>query len=606
MNGFSTGNGGFSEEMDSEAFNLGGPVWDSMITMPSYDDELPPNASSERRKRATNHHPSNNFLQADSPQYDLSSGVSSPGLSDNNIDTLSSTSLEDRNDFENLINYDAESSKDYLGKLYLFSRKSTLCSASLEPNDICVGILLVQVKPEMSQSHFKTQLDDAGMTLYGNMDWTHPDDAAVYTSIVSTPEQIQDTMWGSTKSPPSDITSTYTPQSQSMSPKRSKSASLPPPGGIPTPPQEVAPEALLVHAGLYGGYLAPKSSIDYAVPKPRKSESNTDQIIEMEADDESMSRFRGMGGKGKRKMPTNEWDVSQEEAHRRLYAASLENQFQTPQTVNLENSPKKKTLNMARHLKEQPMEPLPLPFTDEDPMPSGFLARPRPRLRLLWIGCDFPLKSRVETQTTIRFIVGNLPEGVKRLHMPPHTISRPKQMLKDKHVPSADTLEMDCYVVCETAYKKVKERLARDAFTKACKPPARPNPHLKLRRYDEDDDEKANTRERGPSVIEMSMTDPNNPLNGGEVWVCAGCMDREGKRSTRKKVKRPLEEKAWWELESRRIVLMNTQELRDFCVVPRDQCVPLGDDVTGPQYYVDSPVRIACYCRHQHEKIGYR
>ncbi|RPB26399.1 hypothetical protein L211DRAFT_717624 [Terfezia boudieri ATCC MYA-4762] len=580
------------EDLNSDAFNFGGAEWDAMISAP-YDDDPGMNLSNERLKKDhSNQPPTNQYLSADSPQgYDPSSGVSSPGLSDHNMDTLSSTSLEDRNDFDNLINYDGE--------------------ANVGGTDC-----LMPVKPDInSPDQMRSHIDDTGMNLYGNMDWSNNfDDTVVYTGIGGNPEQVSPNIWGSIQSPPEDLNSEFTPDSHATSPRIPETAPMSTPMSVITPPsdrQSVPPEAIMFHAGLFGGYLTPSSSIDQKVIRVKlvKEEKTDGMAVELDADDEGASRSRPGAGKGKRKSPMQEWDLTNDQiAQRRLQQASLENQHQMPQTIPLDTpGSRKKTLNLTKHLADQPFVQLPLPFSENDSNSPTSLSWPRTSTRLLFINCEFPIKSRVETQTTLRIIAQDLPEGVKRLHMPRHTISRPKQMLKDPHVPSPDTLELDCYVVCETAWRKCPERLVKDALRKACKEPTQPNPHNKLRRFDDEDEDKPSTRERGPSVVELSMSDPNNPLNGGEVWVCAGCMDREGKRSTRKKVKRPKEEQPWWELESRRIVLMNTMEMRDWMLLPKDQQVPMGNkELSGQQYHVDSPVRIACYCRHQHEKIGYR
>lgn len=127
MNGYTNGNGPFTdhhEDLNSDAFNFGGAEWDAMIAAP-YDDESTMSLPNGRlTKEHTNPSPANQYLSADSPQaYDPSSGVSSPGLSDHNMDTLSSTSLEDRNDFDNLINYDGAANveaADCLSKSFLY------------------------------------------------------------------------------------------------------------------------------------------------------------------------------------------------------------------------------------------------------------------------------------------------------------------------------------------------------------------------------------------------------------------------------------------------------------------------------------------------------
>ena len=116
MSHFPNGNGPFTdnqEDLHSDAFNFEGAEWDPVALVP-YDAGSGLNLSNGILKKDHNNQPpANQYLSADSPQgYDPSSGVSSPGLSDHNMDTLSSTSLEDRNDFDNLINYDGEANVD--------------------------------------------------------------------------------------------------------------------------------------------------------------------------------------------------------------------------------------------------------------------------------------------------------------------------------------------------------------------------------------------------------------------------------------------------------------------------------------------------------------
>lgn len=116
MNRFPIRNGPFTdhhEDLNSDPFNFEGAEWNAMISAP-YEDGPGMNLSNGKLKNDhSSQPPANQYLSADSPQgYDPSSGVSSPGLSDHNMDTLSSTSLEDRNDFDNLINYDGEANVD--------------------------------------------------------------------------------------------------------------------------------------------------------------------------------------------------------------------------------------------------------------------------------------------------------------------------------------------------------------------------------------------------------------------------------------------------------------------------------------------------------------
>lgn len=134
MNGFINEDALFTDqpELSSDAFNLGEAEWNSMLSAP-YDEAPAINSTDTLFVKGENNQTSNHdFLLANSPHdYNPSSGVSSPGLSDHNMDTLSSTSLEDRNEFESLINYDGESNtevNDCLSKSFWIPFVAIICS----------------------------------------------------------------------------------------------------------------------------------------------------------------------------------------------------------------------------------------------------------------------------------------------------------------------------------------------------------------------------------------------------------------------------------------------------------------------------------------------
>lgn len=189
-----------------------------------------------------------------------------------------------------------------------------------------------------------------------------------------------------------------------------------------------------------------------------------------------------------------------------------------------------------------------------------------------------PTKSRVETQIPIKMALNPLPPGITKLHLPPHTISKPKLMAKPAAQRSPDTLELFVSLVCTSAVeqKEAKKRALERAAT---------NPQDYL--PDLDDDE-------------------NSPQRGGEVRICAGCITRERKRAARKKVKKPEEDKMWSADEHRRVVVFNTSEIKDW------QPISALDNNGRPEQnrharamQVDAPMRIACYCRHHNEKAGF-
>ena len=130
--------------------------------------------------------------------------------------------------------------------------------------------------------------------------------------------------------------------------------------------------------------------------------------------------------------------------------------------------------------------------------------------------------------------------------------------------------------------------------------------------------EKREEGRRSSSGDTSSVVDEENqPLNGGEVNICVGCITRERKRAARKKSKKPEEEEPWQRDEARRIVVFNTTEVKEW----QSPSVPnTGDASDEPRQVIpgstslppdnakqiEVPMRIACYCRHQNEKLGFQ
>lgn len=190
-----------------------------------------------------------------------------------------------------------------------------------------------------------------------------------------------------------------------------------------------------------------------------------------------------------------------------------------------------------------------------------------------------PLKSRVETQIPIKMALNPLPPGVTKLHLPPHTISKPKLLARPAPERSPDTLELFVSLVCTSAMDQPEAK--QRALERAASVPQRYLPDL-------DDEE-------------------NSPQNGGDVRICAGCITRERKRAARKKVKKPDEEKVWSQDEERRVVVFNTQEVKEWQPIsgvmdPSGRPEPVG---RTRAMQIDAPMRIACYCRHHNEKMGF-
>ncbi|KAE8449723.1 hypothetical protein EG329_007498 [Mollisiaceae sp. DMI_Dod_QoI] len=201
-----------------------------------------------------------------------------------------------------------------------------------------------------------------------------------------------------------------------------------------------------------------------------------------------------------------------------------------------------------------------------------------------------PLKSRVETQIPIKMTIFPLPPGITKLHLPTHTISKPKLLSKPTPERSPDTFELYTSLVCTSAMQNPENR--RRAFERAA---AGIIP----------------TKEEPSEDSSSEEDDENKPLNGGEVKICAGCITRERKRAARKKVKKVEEEESWHKDEAKRVIVFNTHEVKDW-QTPTSQppSESVGDRaepfVPEGAMQVDAPMRIACYCRHQNEKLGFQ
>ena len=198
------------------------------------------------------------------------------------------------------------------------------------------------------------------------------------------------------------------------------------------------------------------------------------------------------------------------------------------------------------------------------------------------------LKSRVETQIPIRMTLSYLPTGVTKLRLPTHTVSKPKFLAKPEVERCPEILELHVSLVCTSAMQD-SVRLDR-AFARArgedLAPLGRPSP-------------------ASSNGSQSSADDEEKPLNGGEVRICSGCIQRERKRASRKKQKKPEEEEQFQKDEEKRIVVFNTNELKEWVEPSRD--APTGSASPPPgAVQVELPMRIACYCRHQNEKLGFQ
>lgn len=192
------------------------------------------------------------------------------------------------------------------------------------------------------------------------------------------------------------------------------------------------------------------------------------------------------------------------------------------------------------------------------------------------------VKSRVETQIPIRLTLYPLPAGVTKLRLPGHTISKYKFLAPPSTEPSPDTLELCTSLVCTSAMQD-EEKLKR-AFARARGEPYSTSNH-------------------------SGSLEDDKPLDGGEVKICSGCIQRERKRASRKKQRKPEEDELFQKYEGQRAIVFNTSEIKQWSE-PSKNAVP-GYDIPGSAVpagamQVELPMRIACYCRHQNEKLGFQ
>ncbi|KAI0200527.1 hypothetical protein F4808DRAFT_153644 [Astrocystis sublimbata] len=219
--------------------------------------------------------------------------------------------------------------------------------------------------------------------------------------------------------------------------------------------------------------------------------------------------------------------------------------------------------------------------------PTLFPHTPLPRLVIH----PMPTKSRVETQIPLTITLHHLPKGIKRVHLPSHTIAKPKLLEKSQSGPSPDMLELSTLLVCASAMmdsSKLKRAYARAAG----------HPHV----------------DGTNSPVDGLDDEQNKAQNGGEVRICRNCINRERKRAGRKKHKKPEEEELWDRHERERAIVFNTNEVKDWQTVTPDMADPTGAGFINGAHrsipegivQVDAPMRIACYCRHHSEKVGFQ
>jgi hypothetical protein len=234
-------------------------------------------------------------------------------------------------------------------------------------------------------------------------------------------------------------------------------------------------------------------------------------------------------------------------------------------------SPLNASLSPGMNFGTPPSYPFPVNFASSPAQPQMNSANSMPVLTVH----PTSLKSRVETQIPIRLTLSPLPSGVKKLRLPSHTISKLKFLAPPATEPTHDTLQLYTSLVCTSAMQD-REKIKR-AFA----------------------------RTRGDQY--QPTSDDERPLDGGDVKICSGCIQRERKRASRKKQRKPEEDELFQKDEEKRVIVFNTSEIKEWTEPQKAASGGYGEASIPPgSMQVELPMRIACYCRHQNEKLGFQ
>lgn len=210
---------------------------------------------------------------------------------------------------------------------------------------------------------------------------------------------------------------------------------------------------------------------------------------------------------------------------------------------------------------------------------------------------DAVVKSRVETQIQIQFLVSSFTspqalEGFHRLRLPRDTISKVKYL--DDSPAAPNMLDLEVKLVCASLlhhpgmverlfYEGRGEPVPKDLLEQTTE-------HLKERL---EAVAELQNKEKG---VEVTAVPDTSKINS--VHICPLCVKREKKRAARKKtVRKQEEEEQWGEAQDRRVISFNTQQ-----IIPLGEVHHGGRDALGGE----TNIRICCYCRHHHEKEGFR
>ncbi|KAL8709801.1 MAG: hypothetical protein Q9220_005587 [cf. Caloplaca sp. 1 TL-2023] len=264
------------------------------------------------------------------------------------------------------------------------------------------------------------------------------------------------------------------------------------------------------------------------------------------------------------------------------------------------------------------------PFATPNVSFSGLPQHEQPQSTRLIIE-PIPLKTRVETQIPITLILVSPPPGVTKVHLPARTMAKSKLKAKSPPEKSPEMLELDVMPVCASAMKKAGVYERALAIARDDEKSTQPQQHLQ--------------RSSSEGLPSDGTPKPSvEPMDGGPIKICDGCVVRERKRTNRRieKEEESAEEVNWKRGEKERIVIFNEPEIVDwrsygssdrqepankrakggargkkkagsFEEVPTtnrssSQFLPYRDQAKQVRLLM----RITCYCRHQHEPEGFQ
>lgn len=230
-------------------------------------------------------------------------------------------------------------------------------------------------------------------------------------------------------------------------------------------------------------------------------------------------------------------------------------------------------------------------------------------------------KTRVETQIPIRMTLSPLPLGITKLHLPRRTMAKSKLIAKPPPCRAPDMLELDVMPVCASAMKNGAAYHRAFAMARGERISSQTSHHLH------------GSPSEGPASGSAS-TEHIEPMDGGPIQICDGCVMRERKRANRRIEKEETAEDIMWKQgEKDRIVVFNETEVVEWKAYgSADLNEPGGKRAKGggkgkkggeegstPTSAADPSMpyreqskqvrlmmRITCYCRHQRESEGFR